>query len=201
MVSPPLAARMHSARPPAPLRPAAGFTLVEILIAIIVLSIGLLGAVGMQLTAMKGSLEAQRQSMAMSLARELAEQLRGNKQEALTTNAYDIDIDFSDGETQVEDPPLNCAAVACTDRANMAAWEVSDWLIRVSALLPGARVRLCIDSQPYDANGLPRWECDDAGSVYVLKMGWTRADTRQGELLTAANPPFLALPLTPGSEE
>ena len=56
-----------------------GFSLIEVLISIIVLSFGLLGMVGMQSAALQANREARLQSSAAVLARELAEIIRGNK--------------------------------------------------------------------------------------------------------------------------
>ena len=64
-----------------------GFTLIEVLVAIIVFSFGLLGMVGMQAFALQSNREARLQSEATSLARELAEMMRGNRQIAVKPTA------------------------------------------------------------------------------------------------------------------
>src|SRR5664280_1123481 len=67
-----------------------GFSLVEVLVSIVVLSFGLLGMVGMQAAALQSNREARIQSTAVSLARELAELIRGNKAVGIltTSNPY-----------------------------------------------------------------------------------------------------------------
>ena len=60
-----------------------GFSLVEVLISIVVLSFGLLGMVGMQAAALQSNREARLQSSAVLLARDMADMMRGNKTQAL----------------------------------------------------------------------------------------------------------------------
>ena len=71
-------------------RATAGFTLIEVLVAIVVLSFGLLGMVGLQAASLQANRDARLQSTAVVLARELAEMMRGNKDQALlgTNNPY-----------------------------------------------------------------------------------------------------------------
>ena len=55
-----------------------GFTLVEVLISIVILSFGMLGMVGLQAGALQANREAKLQSVGTGVARELAETMRGN---------------------------------------------------------------------------------------------------------------------------
>ena len=56
----------------------AGFTLIEILIAVIVLSIGLLGVATLQLTSKRGNFEAMQRASATMYAEDLVERMRAN---------------------------------------------------------------------------------------------------------------------------
>jgi type IV pilus assembly protein PilV len=64
-----------------------GFTLVEILVAIVILAFGMLGTVGMQAFALQANRDARLQAQAVGYARELAEMMRGNKEIAVKTTA------------------------------------------------------------------------------------------------------------------
>ena len=64
-----------------------------------------------------------------------------------------------------------------TAQTDIGKWQARDWLVRVDAELPGARVAICFDETPYDSSGLPQWTCTNAGTVAVVKIGWTRAST------------------------
>ena len=68
-------------------RHSTGFSLVEVLVSIVVLSFGMLAMVGLQASALQSNREARMQSTATSLARELAEKMRGNHDVAILTVA------------------------------------------------------------------------------------------------------------------
>jgi type IV pilus assembly protein PilV len=86
---------------------------------------------------------------------------------------------------------------------------MTEWLARVDAELPGARVVVCDDTEPYTAGGQPQWACTaGAGATKVLKIGWTKTSTNKSlsaasslEKVTGAGAvaPSIVLALTPGS--
>lgn len=183
-----------------------GFTLLEILVAVIVLSLGLLGAVGMLTAAARSNREARLQSAAVLLSRDLADRMRANKDEALKSagNSYLTDTTF--GTSWTAPAAANCISSTCTGGA-MAAWDIRDWLTRVNAELPGARVVVCYDTAPFDAAGVPAWGCaapaaGASGTGYV-KIGWTRAIYRNGanpgNTIDAASQPIVVIPVIAGS--
>ena len=57
---------------------ARGFTLIETLVALVVLSVGLLGAVAMLLGSLRGQAQALRRVAAISLVRDMADRIRAN---------------------------------------------------------------------------------------------------------------------------
>jgi type IV pilus assembly protein PilV len=82
-----------------------GFTLIEVLVAIIVLAIGLLGLAGLQLTSLKAADSAYFRSQATLLADDILDRMRSNRTAALAGN-YDIDIDDTRSGTSVADLDL-----------------------------------------------------------------------------------------------
>jgi len=186
---------------------ASGFSLIEVLVSIVVLSFGLLGMVGMQSAALQSNREARTQSSAVFLARELAETIRGNKSEGIKAppdNPY-LGSFSSPMAATTSSYCLSVATgtAACTDATEIANAQLTDWLARVDAELPGARVETCLDSTPFDSNGLPRWACDGTGSTVVIKIGWTRGSTDKSKSGTAAleraTAPSVVIPVTAGS--
>ena len=182
-----------------------GFSLVEILVSIVVLSLGMLGAVGMQATAMQSNKEARSQALATTFARELAEKMRGNHTVAIQTSAASNPFLFDStltGTSSVASFTVNCFTAGCPLAADEAAWDVADWQGRVLAALPTPRVKVCFDKSPFDSAGTPRWACTNDGDVAVLKMSWTR-NTTAGTLEFAANSgvPVVVVPLTAGSSQ
>lgn len=170
-----------------------GFTLLEILVSIVVLSFGLLGMVGIQAMALKSNNDAKQQSAGVQLASELSDMMRGNKAVAvaLTTlaNPYLID-DYTGGP--IIAPAEYCNGTSgCSSALRVAEWEKYDWLTRVNETFPGARVQVCYDNAPYVANGLnaglPQWGCGGiaaAGGAISIKIGWTRDSTNKTRVQT-----------------
>lgn len=188
-----------------PARMQQGFSLIEVLVSVIILSIGMLGAIGMQTTALQANKEARNQTIATIFARELAEKMRGNHTTAIkttaATNFYLFDTVLA-SPADVASFTVNCFTLGCPLAADAAKWDVADWQTRVQAALPNPRVKVCFDKNPYDAANLPRWACTDDGDVAVLKMSWTRQNTAGTlELAASSAIPVVILPLTAGSTE
>jgi type IV pilus modification protein PilV len=57
---------------------AQGFTLIETLVALVVLSVGLLGAVALLMVSLRGQMDARRESETMWLLRDVADRVRAN---------------------------------------------------------------------------------------------------------------------------
>jgi type IV pilus assembly protein PilV len=55
-----------------------GMTFIEVLVALVIMVTGILGAVAMQATAKKGSFDAMQRSLASSLAQDIVERMRSN---------------------------------------------------------------------------------------------------------------------------
>lgn len=202
-----------------------GFSLIEVLISIVILSFGLLGAVGLQSFSLKSNREGRLQSVASTLAREYAEMMRGNKQIGLNTsktdNPYLLDDTTIKTATDIPSGWTYCLTAGCQSNSDTASdlpavqkkvaqSEVVEWLARVQDELPGAWVKVCFDDAPFDSNGLPQWDCTapSAGatenSIIVIKMGWTqsaiqRAQTGDAALMKADTRPALVFPVTSGN--
>lgn len=197
-----------------------GFSLIEILVSIVILSFGLLGIVGLQASSMKANREARLQSTGVKLAEEIAELIRGNHSTASKTQATENPylIDYKSTATNATSPACGIQGKAkCSDGAEIAARDIADWWSRVNNPLaggiPGARAVICFDSAPYDDDeGLPQWDCDGLGTTLAIKIGWTRSNTLKGATGSdAANTssvntgafdkalrPAVIIPVTPG---
>lgn len=209
MTRKPVSVKWHSRKRPQLLR---GFTLVEVLVAIVILSIGILGAVGMQVSAIRMNKEVRYQAVAVTMAKELAEKMRGNKDLAILTtacggtcgagqNPYLLNATLT-ASTSLSAPSPNCSTATCTAQ-QMAVWDSYDWRLRMRDALPSPRIVVCMDTDPYDGAGQPEWACDNSGTVAVMKLAWNRAGTTGETEFTSntATLPMLVLPLTAGSNE
>ncbi|MFT4243808.1 MAG: type IV pilus modification protein PilV [Acidovorax sp.] len=196
--------------------PARGFTLMEVLVSIVVLSFGMLGMVGIQAFALQSNREARMQAQAVNLARELAEMMRGNNQVGIKTTAADNPYLIAGTSPLSPATASNClgvgnSATGCSTTLDVAHAEMTDWLARVDTELPGARVTVCFDSAPYDTNGLPQWTCTPGTTgtdeIAVIKIGWTRQSTdrskKDASMLERASDansrPSVLVPVTSGN--
>jgi type IV pilus assembly protein PilV len=102
-----------------------GFTLIEILVAMVVLAIGLLGLAGFQSKALQYTSSAYMRSQATSFAYDMADRMRVNRQAAL---AGDYDPE------NLEDPPPACAVVALA--GTIAAQDIQAWRNALACALP-----------------------------------------------------------------
>ncbi len=191
-----------------------GFSLLEILISIIILSFGLLGMVGMQAAALQSNKEARYQSSAVRMARELGELMRNNKEVGVltTTAANPYLVDWNSAST-VPVAAVNCMTGDCysdatTTKLQIATFDIRDWVMRLNTELPGARVKVCFDDAPFNSGGTPQWTCTAGGTVAVIKIGWTRGSTDrtlsgasafEKSTGVGASPPSVVLPVTAGS--
>lgn len=181
-----------------PCRRARGFTLIEVLVAVLVLSLGVLGMVGMQASSLRANREARAQEVGTRMATELAELIRSNHTQARnrTAAANPYLVDFS---ITAPAAASDCfTASSCTDRLAIAKRDVADWTGRAARLLPGVRVKVCYDNAPH-GGGLPEWACDGAGETLYVKIGWTRSALDSSRTtVDAASVPSIMLPVTPG---
>ncbi len=184
-----------------------GFSMIEVLVAIVVLSFGLLGMVGLQAAALKNNRDARLQSTAVGFAREMAEMMRANAAVgALQTNNPYFGAFSGTGLAPATTSDCLDVGNSCANATAVANAQMTEWLKRVEAGLPGARVSICLDTAPYDANGLPQWACTAPTlthqNIAYIKLGWTRPNT-QSELEQATDDhsrPFVVLPITPGGQ-
>jgi type IV pilus assembly protein PilV len=167
----------------------AGFTLVEVLVALFVVALGIAGATALQTLAVRAGRDAAHLSDGTRLARSLAERMRANPRAlAQPDNPY-LHLDYDAGSGAPAAPALCYADTAC-DADALARFDVFEVADAVATQFPGGRIRVCRDAGTPDATGLPAWTCDArAGAPVVVKLGW-RA---QGDTATGA--PKLMLPL------
>jgi type IV pilus assembly protein PilV len=104
-----------------------GVTLVESMIALLVISIGLLGIASLQITAMSQNASALNHSQAVWYAYNMSDRIRANISEFAN---YD-GIDTSNSYTQ------DCLSSACTN-AQMLTADAADWATMITNL-PGGR--------------------------------------------------------------
>lgn len=142
-------------------RTAAGFTLIEMLVALVVLSIGLLGAAKLFVVTLQGNASASSRMMAVNLAGDLADKIRANRTAgaayvAAAANGYCAG--------------LAIGAITCTP-AQMAANDLFLWNAQVASTWPGGVANGTVAYvAPVSAN-LP--------ATYTITINWQEAGTAQ----------------------
>lgn len=152
-----------------------GFTLVEVLVALFVLAVGIVGAGATQLSAERTRQQAALQSNSAQLAASLAARMQVNR--AMSTlpdgaNPYlALDYDAADG------PPVggvHCLGGAACTPSELAEFDLHELRQAVHAGFPRGRITVCRDGSPWDsAYRRYRWNCDgNASALPVVKLGW-----------------------------
>jgi type IV pilus modification protein PilV len=111
-----------------------GFTLIEVLVAVSVLGVVLLGGVHGLLDVLRAQQSAHRRSEAALLATDLLERIRAN-----AGSAAHYELAFDDEADA--DPPACVIGVPC-EPASRAAADLAEWRRRLEQSLPGARARV-----------------------------------------------------------
>jgi len=156
----------HPHRPHPPRRTAAGFTLLEVLIAIVVVAFGLLGLAGLQVFALKNNQSASLRVAAANLTTDIIDRMKANYI-GVINNDYNRPLTSS--YTSVE---ATCATTGCAPAA-LARNDLREWQQRVAASLPGGIGIVCLDKNPNDASLPTASDCDGDGATgYAVKIWW-----------------------------
>lgn len=153
---------------------ARGFTMIELLVAVLVMGIGVLGVAGLQLVSLQNNRESLARAEAVSLAYDMLDRIRVNPGVGVAGANYD-GVDFED------DPPAsgNCVTGNCSP-AQMVNFDVAAWKcslggyhthtacegLRSNELLPEAT------EQPGLADGDGAIDVDGDG-VITVSVRWT----------------------------
>lgn len=143
--------------PPArPARRARGFTMVEVLVALVVLAIGLLGIAALYLDSLRAGRTAIYRTQAVNLAADLADRVRANRGAVLG-----YEVDFATTPDAVDE----CATTDGCSAAEMAATDLAVWKADVARLLPAGTASVDVTA-PAGA-GEP--------AIYLVTIRWNEA--------------------------
>ncbi len=110
-----------------------GFSLVEILVALLVLSIGLLGLAALQTTSLQFNTGSYHRTQATFLAYDIIDRMRANIDVVADSDGTAYDQPTSTNVTMSTD----CDGADCTS-AQLAIYDVRKWYERAAVTLPGA---------------------------------------------------------------
>jgi type IV pilus assembly protein PilV len=143
-----------------------GFSLIEVLVALLVLSIGLLGLAALQTTSLQYNTGSYFRTQATFLAYDIIDRMRTNIAAVVDNDNSGYDQPTTTNVT----PPVNCDTSICTS-ADLALYDVKKWYDRTVAALPDSattpptiqinatkRVVITINWKERDLDKQQRWE-------------------------------------------
>jgi type IV pilus assembly protein PilV len=137
---------------------ARGFTLIEVLVSLVVLSVGLLGIGKLVLFSARANDSAYLRGQATTLAYEILDNMRANRQIAVT-QGYDNAIGTVPGN------PGSCITAACSS-TQMSAYDVYTWKMRLASL-PSGKGGVVTAGTPTTATITVQWDDAAAQSTFA----------------------------------
>lgn len=151
-----------------------GFTLLEVLVAVLILSIGLLGIAGLQAKGLQFNHSAYLRTQATFLAYDITDRMRAN---IVAVNAGS----YNNGSAAVDTNCITAASTSCTP-AIMAGHDLYEWDAALASALPGGVGVVCVDTYVNtETSTKASPDCGTGASTqYAVKIWWT--DDRSGNL-------------------
>jgi len=151
-------------------RSQSGFTLLEVLITLIVLSVGLLGLAGLQTMSLRNNHDAYLRSQAIIQAYDLVDRMRANSGAA-------SDYISSAGNIKTGTENAACDTITGCDGGQMALHDLSKWNDANTTLLPQGIGIICRDGSDTGIddgkNEAGATECTDKTTdPLVVKIWW-----------------------------
>jgi type IV pilus assembly protein PilV len=141
------------------MRSTSGFSLLELLVTLAVLSVGLLGIGLMQVTGMAFTKTAYSRTQAMLLASDIADRIRANEPNAAS---------YVGTTGTVGTNPACSGGVVCGGGAAMAISDMTDWTNRVGTELTGGQGTI------FAQNSTPGLACPSGSTVTPVATGFMR---------------------------
>lgn len=136
-----------------------GYSLIEVLIGILILSVGILGMASMQVSAKRVGYDSLQRSIATTLAHDMIERIRSNPNAASNYIAANL------GGGTATEPNPNCFTADC-DTLQLAAHDLWEW----EQALKGASEQIGAKSVGGLVN--PRGCITHAGGVVTVTVAW-----------------------------
>ncbi len=149
-----------------------GFSLIEVLVALAVLSVGLLGLAALQTTGLKFNHQSYERTQAVLQAYDIIDRMRANKSDsggAINSTYDNVALGATLGTTTSD-----CSSTICTG-TQLAQYDIRKWNITNAALLAEGKGAICKGSFTDDANGYPAG-CTESGSIYRVAVAWKEND-------------------------
>jgi type IV pilus assembly protein PilV len=164
----PAAHRDSAYRAPAVAARAGGFTIVEVLVSLVILSIGLLGIAKLVLYSAHSNDSAYLRSQATQLAYEILDNMRANPSAAAAGN-YNTPLSAA-----ATNPGYTCLNANCPVASNLALYDIYVWKSRLAAgpatggALPSGQGSVTVTTTPpIIATIVVQWDDTAAQSIFA----------------------------------
>ncbi len=139
-----------------------GFTLIEVLVAILVFGFGVLGVAGLGATSQKVTSRAYQSMLATWQLQDMMELMRANK--TLASSTAVASYVFTPGGSVPDNP--GCITTGCTT-AEIAAYDLNRWLTATSTALPSGtgQVSRSVSGAEISYTLTVRWDGDRSGAT------------------------------------
>jgi type IV pilus assembly protein PilV len=145
-----------------------GFTLLEVLVALVILSIGLLGLAAMQASALSSTHGSQTESMVVIQARSLADAMTanpdywGNNSPTFTVSGTATSPVYGSNAPTYSG---SCANTVCSP-ADIAGYDLAQWANQLLTQVPGATATItCAGSAPVGCSITITWTQNSAAAL------------------------------------
>ncbi len=144
-------------------RTESGFTLLEVMVALVIFSIGMLGLAGIQAEGIQSNNTAYLRTIAMQHAYNISDLIRAN-----TDDAGNVDSTFDNVTSSVGSAPTSCIQAAtggapdCTT-SQMAAFDLYHWKKQIQDTLPSGRATIVNNGGVYEITIM--WDEDGTGAT------------------------------------
>lgn len=163
-----------------------GFSLIEVLITLVLTTIGILGMVVLQNKAIRYTQDAVNRDNAISLANDLIEIMRAHKDD-LFENKPPLHFSYSKMKSSSDIYTAGALSISASECPSSGAQTLKQhagcWLKRVEQVLPqstdtdvAARFKVC-PSYALDNDGIPKCADDSYdGSTFTVQLAWKVPD-------------------------
>lgn len=141
-----------------------GFSLIEAIVAIAVLSIGLAGLAALLTEGVRATGSANSESVAIAHSQTGIEMMRANLE------AYMAGWYAGTNTSGAAPSQITCGGTSGCTREEQASNDFATWRTGIAASLPGGQGFICVDSTPYD--GQPGALACDGNGNNVTKIFW-----------------------------
>lgn len=152
-----------------------GFSLIEVLVAVLIVAVGILGVAGLQITSLQLNQSAMFRSEALQMGNDLLDRMRANTLQ-----------DYAPAPVLLTDAPgaaRNCSSESCNPD-ELVGYDLTWWKCSINSTLDealGTQFPACVDLSVSGALPLGAGAVSKQSGVYTVTVEWqdNRAGARQ----------------------